>query len=611
MKKTLGQMLNETITTGNVSQTDLCRGLCSTSALSRYLKGERRIDRLLLTALMQRLGLSPDKFATVLTDEEYRYFDWKQRLASAQIEQDWKKVSLLVEEEAAKDRSCNPVLQEQFHLLMQGVVQERFLGDREKSLALIKQAVQQTVPQFPDKLDDNLLLSVQEISAMLIWQGEQADEEMSVRVLRFLESYTLTHYREEQEMVKLYPKIAARYLPILCKQGAYFECLTIGKKALDMMIATGYASSMETVLENYVKAAEAGGLGGNVHKERVQLEAWKELMRELGHTEQGLDDELYMMDVWQEVELLDERISRARQQRGYSQEILSEDICTPETLSRIETGKRAPNQKTYKALAKKLSLEGEYYYSMIETDDFSVLDKKSQVDKLIMNWECEKAEKAVNELEQALDLSCGCNRQYIEEIRCIIGLELGRISTKEMFSRLKDVLAITVEVIPKEDDVQNWSETFWNRSFTAGEMSVMLQMAIALADEGLFERAIFMLEKMMEYYQKSRVRPEFHFRTVLLIVGRLSGYYGTLTDYEKAKPYTEEGIRLLLSSGVRNGLPLFVNNMGAFFEYIGDKKASLRYYKLAFYSAELLKERYADKIKSFYENLAGRKIEWY
>lgn len=312
MKKTLGQMLSEAIVTGNVSQTDLCRGLCSTSALSRYLNGERRIDRLLLTALMQRLGLSPDKFSTVLTEEEYYYFDWKQRLASAQIEQDWEKVSLLLEEDEAKDRSCNQVLQEQFYLLMQGVVQERLLRDREKSLSLIKQAIQQTVPEFPDKLDSNLLLSVQEISAMLIWQGEQDDEEMSVSVLRFLEAYTLTHYREEQEAVKLYPKVAARYLPILFRQEKYYECLTIGEKALGMMISTGYASSMETVLENYVKAAEASGLAESVHKKRVQLEAWKGLTRELGHTESGLDDELYMMDVWQEVELLDERISRAR-----------------------------------------------------------------------------------------------------------------------------------------------------------------------------------------------------------------------------------------------------------------------------------------------------------
>lgn len=610
MKKTLGQMLSEAIVTGNVSQTDLCRGLCSTSALSRYLNGERRTDRLLLTALMQRLGLSPDKFSTVLTEEEYYYFDWKQRLASAQIEQDWEKVSFLLEEDEAKDRSCNQVLQEQFYLLMQGVVQERLLRDREKSLSLIKQAVRQTVPEFPDKLDSNLLLSVQEISAMLIWQGEQADEEMSVSVLRFLEAYTLTHYREEQEAVKLYPKVAARYLPILFRQEKYYECLTIGEKALGMMISTGYASSMETVLENYVKAAEASGLAESVHKKRVQLEAWKELMRELGHAERGLDDELYMMDVWQEVELLDERISRARQQQGYSQEALSEDICTPETLSRIETGKRAPNQRTYKALAKKLSLQEEYYYSEIETDNFAVLDRKFQVDKLIVNRKWEKAEKAVDELEKELDLSCNCNLQYVEEIRCIIGVEIGRISTEEMFSRLRDVLAITIKSIPKENDVQKWSENFWNRSFTIQEMSVMLQMAIALADEGLFEQAVFMLEKMMEYYRKSRVRVEFHFRTVILIVGRLSGYYGVMKNYEKAAQYTEEGIRLLLVSGTRNLLPLLVNNRGAVLECMGNKKASLYYYKQAFYSAELLEKKSTD-FKSYYEKLAGRKRKWY
>lgn len=610
MKKTLGQMLSEAIVTGNVSQTDLCRGLCSTSALSRYLNGERRVDRLLLTALMQRLGLSPDKFATVLTEEEYYYFDWKQRLASAQIEQDWEKVSLLLEEDEAKDRSCNQVLQEQFYLLMQGVVQERLLRDREKSLTLIKRAVQQTVPAFPDKLDLNLLLSVQEISAMLIWQGEQADEEMSVRVLQFLEAYTLTHYREEQEVVKLYPKVAARYLPILLNQEKYYECLTIGEKTLDMMISTGYASSMETVLENYVKAAEASGLAESVHKKRVQLEAWKELMRELGHTERGLDDELYMMDVWQEVELLDERISRARQQQGYSQEALSEDICTPETLSRIETGKRAPNQRTYKALAKKLSLQEEYYYSEIETDDFSVLDKKFQVDKLIMNREWKKAEKAIGELEKVLELSYGCNRQYVEETRCITGLELGRISKKEMFSLLRNVLAITVEGVPEENDIQKWPENFWNRSFAIEEMSVMLQMAIALADEGLFEQAIFMLEKMMEYYRKSRVKVEFHFRTVILIVGRLSGYCGVIKNYEKAAQYTEEGIRLLLVSGTRNLLPLLVNNRGAVSECMGNKKAGLYYYKQAFYSAELLKEKSTD-FKFYYEKLAGRKRKWY
>lgn len=610
MKKTLGQMLSEAIVTGNVSQTDLCRGLCSTSALSRYLNGERRIDRLLLTALMQRLGLSPDKFATVLTEEEYCYFDWKQRLASAQIEQDWEKAAFLLEEDEAKDRSCNQVLQEQFYLLMQGVVQERLLRDREKSLELIKQAVRQTVPEFPDKLDSHLFLSVQEISAMLIWQGEQADEEMSVSVLRFLEAYTLTHYREEQELVKLYPKVAARYLPILLKQEKYYECLAIGEKALGMMISTGYASSIEVVLENYVQAAEASGLAESVHNKRVQLEAWKELMRDLGHTERGLDDELYMMDVWQEVELLDERISRARQQQGYSQEALSEDICTPETLSRIETGKRAPSQRTYKALAKKLSLQEEYYYSMIESDNLAVLDRKFQVDKLIVNREWEKAEKALEDLEKALDLSCNCNRQYVEEMKYIIGRRLGRIDKEELFSMLKNILAVTIESVPEEIDVQKWPEIFWKRSFTAVEVSVMIQMADVLMNMKLMGQATFLMEKVMACYLRSRVKPEFHFRTIILIVARLSSCYGALAEYERALQCAEEGIRLSLVSGTRKLLPHFVNNMGAVSECTGNKKVGLYYYKQAFYSAELLETKSED-FKSYYEKLAGRKRKWY
>lgn len=610
MKKTLGQMLWEAIETGHVSQTDLCRGLCSTSALSRYLSGERRIDRLLLTALMQRLGLSPDKFGTVLTDEEYRYFDWKQRLASAQIAQDWEKASILLEEDAARDRSCNQVLQEQFYLLMQGVVQKRLWGNREKSIELIEQAVRQTVPEFPEGLDSCLLLSVQEISAMLLWQGEQPDEEMAAGVLRFLEAYTLAHYHEERELVKLYPKVAARYLPLLYRQKKYFECLSIGKKAMDMMVSTGYASSMETVLEIYVSAAEESGLAKAVHRKRVQLTAWKELMRELGHTEAGLDDELYMMDVWQEVELLDERISRARQEQGYSQEALSEDICTPETLSRIETGRRAPSRKTYQALAKKLSLEEAYYYCEIETDDFAVLDKKNLLDRYSMNREWEQVEKAVEELAKDLDLSHVRNRQYVEEMRCIVGIELGRTDRLEAFERFRHILALTVEKVPESADIQEWDASFWQRSFTFVEISVMIQMADALFDRNWTGQAACLMERLMEYYRKSRVKPEFHFRTVILIVARLSSYYGILKEYDKALQYAEEGIRLSLVSGTRKMLAHFVNNKGAVFECRGDKKAALHYYKQAFYIAELL-EKKSVNFKAYYEKLAGREQAWY
>lgn len=65
MAKTFSEMLYEKMNIRGVMQADLCRGLCSTTAMSRYLQGERRIDRMLLTAFLQRLGMSPDKFTTL------------------------------------------------------------------------------------------------------------------------------------------------------------------------------------------------------------------------------------------------------------------------------------------------------------------------------------------------------------------------------------------------------------------------------------------------------------------------------------------------------------------------------------------------------------------
>ena len=127
MKKTLGEMINDAIHERGVKQIDLCRGLCSTSALSRYLNGERRMDRCLLTVLLQRLGKSSDKFITLLTDEEYSYFEWKQEICYAQMNKDWEMIYQLLQEKEAQNGKLNKNIQKQYYLLMQGIVNEKLL----------------------------------------------------------------------------------------------------------------------------------------------------------------------------------------------------------------------------------------------------------------------------------------------------------------------------------------------------------------------------------------------------------------------------------------------------------------------------------------------------
>ena len=68
-----------------ISQERLCRGVCAVSALSRYENGERIPDRLLMNTLIERLGKSSDKLVTMISCQEYAYFEWKSKGKEGEI----------------------------------------------------------------------------------------------------------------------------------------------------------------------------------------------------------------------------------------------------------------------------------------------------------------------------------------------------------------------------------------------------------------------------------------------------------------------------------------------------------------------------------------------
>lgn len=49
-----------------------------------------------------------------------------------------------------------------------------------------------------------------------------------------------------------------------------------------------------------------------------------------------------------------EEIRRVRLERGLTQERLSEGICSPSTLSRIENGSQVPSRRTFQLLMERL-----------------------------------------------------------------------------------------------------------------------------------------------------------------------------------------------------------------------------------------------------------------
>lgn len=658
MKQTLLDLLNKMIEEHNANQTELCRGLCSNAAFSRYINGERRVDRLLLSAMMQRLGKSPDKFVSLLTDAEYRYFDWRLRLLNLVVDMDWEGAERLLSEREIPDKELNEPLQEQFYLMMRGLLQERLRGDRAGATAFFYHAIRATIPGFTGKLRPQSVLCVQEINALLLWQECMGDEGISAELLEFLVHYAYRHFEDEQERVKVYPRLVAECLPYFLKEERFEEIYTISKQAFSMMMSLRYFVCGEQVLGAYIEAAEKLGKAEEVAKRKVQLASWYAMREELRSdggifdgacaeswgsaqtTEQeatirdreagkekraqtmgqmaeaphsaltGWGDEWYVWDLWQEPELLREVIERRRRQRGISQEALSEDICTPETLSRIVTGKRAPSRRNFKALAKKLAVREDYYYSMIEADDFRLLEERFRLDWMIETKQWQKAKEAAERLEQRLDMDNCYNRQYLGEIYYIIELVQSGIPIDERMERLLLLLKLTIPDYPLTGHVREWPEAFWCTVFASTEISILTQMATALRRSEKREDGLYLTEKLYGYYKKSAVRPEFHFRTLLGILAELSISLGTLERYEECIRYSREGIALCFVSRKMSGMGLFVNNIADAKECLGDKAFALRYYRYAFYCEELLGNS-SEIPRRSYEKLNGKEAEWY
>ncbi len=603
MAKTLAEMLYERMEKRNVRQTDLCKGLCSTSAMSRYLHGERRIDRMLLTAFMQRLGMSPDKFTTLLTESEYYYFEWKQEVVLAQVLGDYKKVEFLLQNDIAKDRECNEILQEQFDLMLNGIVAKKLYGDNEKSEQLFYSAIKLTIPDFPEKLNIKTLFCMQEINAILLWLEVQSDKNKKLEMYEYLISYALRQYKDELELVKIYPRLAAGYLELLYDEKRYYECIAVSERAFELMLSTKFVPCISRILEFNVQSYIQLGLQDKIKDRAEQLKAWKEIMRDIANGIGNDGDELYLMDVWQETELFSEVISSARRKKGYSQENLSDGICTVETLSRIENGKRQPSESTYRAIVEKLDIKSDYYYGKIETDDYELLEMAHNISKQIINRKYDEASEMLEKLENKIDLSSDINRQYIENMRYSLMRKTQKMSNYERMDKLKNILSITVDNVPEKDDIRDWTLDFWEQYFTVEEISIMIKMSDVLLEDKDYTQATYLLENLLNYYKRSKVNPEFHYRTVILITARLTSVYGHIEKYEKQREYLIMSVKLAMVCNTINNFPAFLNNLAHSYEKEMDDRA-VRYYYLAYQCADLFDMEYYSVIsKKCYDKL--------
>ena len=102
LKITLGEMLKRFRIEKQIEARLVSEGLCSTAMMSYFENGEKVPDTLLFEYMMERMGVSPELFSIMVSQEEYEYYEWKEQVCEAIASRDYTMLEKLLASKVPK-----------------------------------------------------------------------------------------------------------------------------------------------------------------------------------------------------------------------------------------------------------------------------------------------------------------------------------------------------------------------------------------------------------------------------------------------------------------------------------------------------------------------------
>lgn len=137
-----------------------------------------------------------------------------------------------------------------------------------------------------------------------------------------------------------------------------------------------------------------------------------------------------------------EAIREMRKLRGWTQEVLAENICATSTLSKIENGHCIPYRRTYFKLMNKLGGSGLNYDEMCVRGGYHQERLRRELIVSMENNEIDRAEDSLIELSDILDMDIPENYQLLEAAKLLI-YKLRGYENGDFREKLTNILYIT------------------------------------------------------------------------------------------------------------------------------------------------------------------------
>lgn len=579
--KEIGRMIYTLRTSKAILQEELCRGICSAATLSRLETGERRPDILIFNAFFQRLGKSADHIKTVLTLEEFEYYVKRRNVEISILKEDFeqaeKELNMLEEELTEKGLP----LQRQDIYRLHALLHIHKGSDMSEAEKYIHKALLETIPDFDILKKDsqdfvaNLRFSELEIQLLLLYvyiKGHFEEDETPLleSIIYYIRLRITDEKFQNKELALALYLQSIFYRKKLLWQKCYEYCeITIATE-----IKNGTVSVLFQSLEMEMECFANGIIAENVELRKKQYESLKAVLEEYGEGAAIKNFAFFFENVSQEKSVIDEVIRLSRLRSEYSQEELSEGICSPETLSRIETGKRNPTVKNFYALMKKSGTEIGYYNADYVVNKFETLEKINESKRLFISKNFKEAELLIKEIEAEIDINEVVNRQMIELQYIIIDYRLGRITIKEALCKVEKLLELSLKKVDGKFKLPY--------QLMPVEISLFNQVAVYYRNMGKQKQAVEILMLLYEYLHQSKLEAPEYSQRYFMVIGNLSANLEEIDELEKSMELVEEALAagVKYNTGLRMGSNMI--HKGCIQERC-DNEDVLKTYKRAYY----------------------------
>lgn len=486
----IGRLLYGIRTKYEMNVKDICRGICSPSSYCMYENGVIVPDILLVNMFLDRMGFGILGLTAYISEKEVVYFKWKESTRACIRNENYKKLVMLLEHMPTGNVSLNKKIREQYAWFIKGIVAEKDTADLKKATECYEKALECTCGFLIKSQKIEGTFSVREIHIYAIYLNllckvnPKEKEEVISRFYQLMQ-YVNVHYVEEQQKVKIYPLLVCLWGNLVIEGKDTEGSFEIFEKTLELLRKQKSLYCLLEIMRLYILV----GLKEkrDMSKEQEDIKILQSFFEEFGYQAQS---QIYVPQANEiMLEHVGQYLSTERKKVNYTQEKISDGICSVESYSRIENG-RKPTRNNYKALTEKIGTENRYYIELVNTGNIDALLLRREISYELFMEKNERLPELLEELKTVLgEKEVAKNRQYLEFVQVSIEENTGRKTWNQCCDMFRNILSYTMneKEIGKKRHV-----------YTMLEINLIDHISVCMAKDGKSEEAMHLIKAFLD-----------------------------------------------------------------------------------------------------------------